>query len=93
MSLTRKEYVEPDDKVTHQVISQRNQMQFFLITDGPLAPIISQDRPVATQDNCISNEEQHKAAIQFFGPPAKHAQVTAPVTTTGNFQQRTLFDT
>ena len=93
VSLASKEYVEPDDEVTRQAISQRNQIQSFLITNGPLVPIIPRDRPVPTQDNCISDEEQHAASIRVFGPPAMRARVTAPVTTTGNFQQRTMFDT
>ena len=69
MSLARKEYVESDDEVTCQAIFQHNQMQAFLITSGPFLPTPQQDRPVATQDNCITNEEQRAAAIQFFGPP------------------------
>ena len=91
MSLARKEYVEPDDEVSRQAISQRNQMQTFLITDGLLTPIIPRDRPVATQDNCITKEDQLAASIQFFGPPtAKRSQVTSIVTTTTNLMQRTL---
>ena len=66
VSLARKEYVEPDNEVTRQAISQRNQMQTFLITDGPLIPTIPRDRPVATQDNRISDKEQHAASIQFL---------------------------
>ena len=65
--LTRKEYVEPDNEVTRHAISQRNQMQTFLITDGPLVPITPRDRPVATQDNRITNEDQLAASIQCFG--------------------------
>ena len=68
-------------------------MQSFLITNGPLVPIIPRDRPVVTQDNRISDEEQYAAAIQFFGPLAKRARVTAPAPPTDNLQQRTLFDT
>ena len=49
MSLAHKEYIEPDDEVTCKA-SQRNQMQNFLITHGPLVPIIPRDTPVATQD-------------------------------------------
>ena len=67
VSLARKEYVEPDDKVTRQAISMRNQMQSFLITDGPLIPIIPWDRLVATQDNHISDGKQRAATIRFFG--------------------------
>ena len=92
MSLARKEYVEPDDEVTRQATSQRNQMQAFLITAGPFIPIPPWDRPVAVQDNRITDEAQHRAAIKFFGPPAQRAIVTPSVTTTDNLQQQTLFD-
>ena len=57
ISLARKEYIEPDDEVTRQAIFLRNQMQTFLITDGPLLPTTPRDRPVATQVNRISEEE------------------------------------
>ena len=69
MSLARKEYVEPDDEITRQATSQRNQIKTFLGITGPFLPTPKRDRPVATQDNRITNEEQHAAAIQFFGPP------------------------
>ena len=91
MSLTHKEYVEPDNAVTRQAIFQRNQMQSYLITDGPCIPILPRERPVATQNNRISDEEQHAAAILFFGPPAKRARVTPPVTTADNHHQQPLF--
>jgi len=63
VSLACKEYVEPDDKVTRQAISQRNQIQTFLITDGLLIPTIPQDRPLTTQDHHISDKEQLAASI------------------------------
>ena len=85
------ECVEPDDAVTRQAISMGSQVQSILITNDPLIPIIPQNRPVATQDNCISNEEQHATAIQFFGPSAKRAQITPSVTTTNILLQQTLF--
>ena len=91
VSLARKEYVEPDDEVTRQAISQRNQMQAFLITNGPFLPIPKRDRAVATQDNCITNEEQRAAAIQFFEPPTTRTRVTPSVTTASTLLQRTLF--
>ena len=91
VSLARNEYVEPDNAVTRQTISQRNQMHSYLITDGPFIPILPRERPVATQNNRISDEEQHAATDFFFGPPAKRARVTPPVTTTDNLQQQTLF--
>lgn len=91
VSLVRKEYVEPYDEVTRQAISQRNQMQTFLITDSPLILTIPRDRPVATQDNRITKEEQLAASIQFFGEPAaKRARIT-PSASTNTLQQRTLF--
>ena len=93
VSLACKEYVEPDDAVTCQTISQRIQMHFYLITDGPLIPTLPRKRPVATQNNHISDKEQHTAAILFFGPPAKRARVAPPVATTGNLYQRILFTT
>ena len=66
VSLARKEYVEPDDEVTLQAISQRNQMQTFLITEGPLISTIPRDRPVAIQDNRITKEDQLAASIRFL---------------------------
>ena len=93
MSLACKEYVEPDDEVTRQAISQRNQMQAFLITAGPFIPILPRKRPIATQNNRITDEEQHAAVVHFFGPPAKRARATPPVITTDNLQQQTLFAT
>ena len=88
------EYVEPDDEVTQQAIAQRNQMQAFLQITGPFIPPPSRKRPVAVQDNRITNEAQHRAAVNFFGPPAaKRARVTPTVTTTDTLRQQTLFDT
>ena len=68
-------------------------MQAFLNTAGPFIPIPPQYRPVAVQDNRITDKAQHRAAIKFFGPPARRAIVTPAVTTTNNLQQQTLFDT
>ena len=90
--LARMEYVEPDDDVTRQAISQRNQIHAFLGITGPFIPPPSRKRPVPVQDNRITEEAQHRAAINFFGPPAKRARVTSPVTVTDNLQQQTLFD-
>ena len=84
MSLVRKEYIEPDVEVIRQATSQRNQMQAFLNIAGPFVPTPQRDRPVAVQDNRITNEAQRRAAINFFGPPAKRARVTPRVTTTDN---------
>ena len=91
VSLACKGYVEPDDTVTRQAISQRNQIHSFLITDGLFIQILPRKRPVATQNNRITDEEQNAAAVLFFGPPAKRARVTPPVATTDNLPQQTLF--
>ena len=40
--LAHKEYVEPDDAIRRQTISMCNQMQSFLITNGPLIPVTPQ---------------------------------------------------
>ena len=92
MSLARKEYVEPDDEVTCQATSQRNQMQAFLNTAGPFVPIPPWDRPVAVQNNRITDEAQRRAASKSFGAPTRRTRVTSTVTTTDNLQQQTLFD-
>ena len=93
--LARMEYVEPDDDVTRQAISQRSQIQAFLGITGPFTPPPSRKRPVAVQDNRITEEAQHRAAVNFFGPnAAKRARVTPTVTTTTDtLRQQTLFDT
>ena len=90
--LARMEYVKPDDEVTWQAISQRNQIQAFLGITGPFITPPPRRRPVAVQDNRITDEAQHRAAINFFGPPTKRARVTPSVTTTDTLRQQTLFD-
>ena len=90
MSMACKEYVEPDDEVARQAISQQNQIQAFLITNGPLIATVPRKRPVATQSNCITNKEQHVAVVHFFGPQTKCARVTTSVTTTDNLVQQHL---
>ena len=93
--LARKEYVEPDSDIIRQAISMRNQMQAFLITNGPLTPIPPCERPMPTQDNRISDKEQQAASVRFVGtqlPTAKRARITSTVTHTDNLQQRTLFN-
>ena len=93
--LARKEYVEPDSDLIRQAISMRNQMQAFLITDGPLLPVPPRNRPIATQDNRISDKEQQAASVRLCGtqlPPAKRARVSPTETHTDNLQQRTLFN-
>ena len=92
MNLAQKEYVEPDNEVTRQATSQRNQMQDFLNTASPFVPIPPQDRPVAIQNNRITDEAQRRAVINFFGPPPKRTRVTPSLTTTDNLQQQNLFD-
>ena len=95
MNLARKEYVESDSEIVCQAISMQNQMQAFLITDGPLLPVPSRDRPITTQENGISDEEQQAASVRFFGtqlPPTKRARVASSVTNNANYQQRTLFN-
>ena len=91
--LVHKEYVEPDSDIIRQAISMRNQMQAFLITDGPLLPAPPRDRPIATQDNRISDKEQQTASIWSFRtrlPPVKQSRVSPTETHTDNLQQQTL---
>ena len=89
--LARKEYVEPDDEVTQQAISQRNLMQTFLSIDGPLVPTTPRDRPVATQDNNITVEAQVAVGTRFFGhQKEKCLRPPSIVTTAANLLQRTL---
>ena len=92
VSLAQKEYVKPDDEVTRQATSQQNQMQAFLNPAGPFVSIPPRDRPVAVQNNHITNEAQRRAATKFFGAPTWRTRVTPTVTTTDNLQQQTLFD-
>ena len=67
-------------------------MQTFLITDGPLIPTIPQDRPVPTQDNRITKEDQLAASIRFSRKPvARRNQVTPSATTASTLLQQTLF--
>ena len=91
LGLPRKEYVESDDAVTCQDISQRNHIHSYLITDGQYIPILPRKRPIATQNNRSTDEEQHPTAIYSFGLPVNHAKITPPVTTTYNLQQQTMF--
>ena len=90
MSLARKEYVEPANEVTHQAISQRSQMQTFLITNSPLISTIPRDRPFATQDNRITKEDQLEASIQFFGEPAARRDQVTPSATTASYNKPCL---
>ena len=58
VTLARKEHVEPNSEIVCQFISMQNQMQAFLITDGPLLPVPPRNQPIATQDNHISDADQ-----------------------------------
>ena len=48
-------------------------MQIFLITNGPLIPTILRERPVANQDQHISNKEQLAASVQLLENQQKSA--------------------
>ena len=65
--LTRAEYKEPDSAIIRQALSQRTQMQDFLLTNGPFVPTPSRKRPIAVQDNPITEQDQQAATAQFFG--------------------------
>ena len=89
--LACKEYVEPDDVVTRQAIAQRRVMQIFLSIDDPMVPTTPRDRPVATQDNHITDKAQVAAHTRFFGRlKEKRTQPTSIVTTATNLLQRKL---
>ena len=66
VELARKEYVEPDNAVTRQAIAQRKVMQIFLSIAEPLMPTTPTKRPIATQDNHITEEAQKAATKRFF---------------------------
>ena len=74
VNLARKEYFEPDDKVTRQATSQRIQMQAFLNIAGPFVPSPPRDRPVAVHDNCITDKAELRAAVNFFLTTSKTYQ-------------------
>ena len=44
-------------------------MQEFLLTNGPLVPVPVRTRPIAVQDNRISEKDQQAATAHFFGTP------------------------
>ena len=95
VTLAQKEYDEPDSKIVRQAISMRTQMQAFLITDGPLLPVPPRERPIATQENRITDADQEAASVKFFGNkprPKKRARGAPSATTTDNYHQRTLFN-
>ena len=65
--LARADYEEPDSVIIRQAISQRNQIQEYLPTNGPLVSISARRRPIAIQDNRISEEAQQATTAKFFG--------------------------
>ena len=65
--LARADYEEPDSAIICQAIFQRNQIQEYLLTNGPLVSVPARRRPIAIQDNRISEEAQQAATAKFFG--------------------------
>ena len=72
VSMANKEYVDPGDEVTRQATSQRNQMQAFLITDGPFIPIPPRERLVAIYPISTGGV----TIARFAGGPKKLIAVT-----------------
>ena len=75
----------------------------FLLTNGPFVPAPSRKRPIAVQDNRITEQDQQAATAYFFGTPlitwtnilgpaigAVLGAVTA--NTPFTYMQQTLFD-
>ena len=67
--LARAKYKEPDSAIIRQALSQRTQMQDFLLTNGPFVPAPSRKRPIAVQDNPITEQDQQAATAHFFVTP------------------------
>ena len=67
--LARAEYKEPDSAIIRQALSQQTQMQEFLLTNRPFVPAPARARPVAVQDNRITEQDQQAATVHFFGTP------------------------
>ena len=67
--LAQAEYEEPDFAIIRQALSQRTQMQDFLLTNGPFVPTTSRKRPIGVQDNPITEQDQQAATAHFFGTP------------------------
>ena len=44
-------------------------MQEFLLTNGPFVPAPARARPIAVQDNQITEQDQQAATTHFFGTP------------------------
>ena len=55
--LARAEYEEPDSAIIRQALSLRTQMQDFLLTTAPFVPDPSRKRPIAVQDNPITEQD------------------------------------
>ena len=103
VKLARADYEEPDSAIIRQALSQRTQMQDFLLTNGPFVPTPSRKRPIAVQDNPITEQDQQATTAHFFGTSlipgpnilgpvigAVLGAVTANTPT--NYIQQTLFD-
>lgn len=63
------EHEEPDSAIICQALSQRTQMQEFLLTNGPYVPAPSRKRPIAVQDNPITEQDQQASTAHFFCTP------------------------
>ena len=101
--LARAEYEDPDYAIIRQALSQRTQMQEFLLTNRPFVHAPTRARPIAVQDNRITEQDQQAATAHFFGTPlitgtnilgpaigAVLGAVTANISPT--YIQQTLFD-
>ena len=44
-------------------------MQEFLLTNRPFVPAPARARPVAVQDNQITEQDQQATTVHFFGTP------------------------
>ena len=67
--LVRAEYEEPDSAIIRQALSQRTQMQEFLLTNGLFVHAPTRTRPIAVQDNRITEQDHQAATAHFFGTP------------------------
>ena len=65
--LARAEYKEPDSAIICQTLSQRTQIQDFLLTNGPFVPAPSRKQLIAVQNNPMTEQDQQAATAQFFG--------------------------
>ena len=65
--MARADYEEPDSAIIRQAHSQRTQIQDFLLTNSPFVPTTSRKRPIAVQDNLITEQDQQAATALFFG--------------------------